>query len=157
MFRGCTPPLHFDVYVSGYFNDLVAVAFLPPPRSPAKNMREPRPPPLLSHWNNEATPPTRLPCEARAGRYRYTGKRTPWTRTNLQTPGDSLDFPTFFKWSLKAWPSCSWIRPADPPDVFTGDSGKWLLTSGQKNRILLSYWFSFSIVFVELLNIEFYH
>ncbi len=36
MFRGCAPPLHFDVYVSGYFNDLAAVAFLPPPRSPAK-------------------------------------------------------------------------------------------------------------------------
>jgi hypothetical protein len=49
VFRGCAPPLHFDVYVSGYFNDLAAVAFLPPPRSPAKNMREPRSPPLLSH------------------------------------------------------------------------------------------------------------
>ncbi len=46
---GCAPPLHFDVYVSGYFNDLAAVAFLPPPRSPAKNMREPRSPPPLSH------------------------------------------------------------------------------------------------------------
>ncbi len=46
--QGVRSPLHFDVYVSGYFNDLAAVAFLPPPRSPAKNMREPRSPPLLS-------------------------------------------------------------------------------------------------------------
>jgi hypothetical protein len=34
--QGCAPPFHSDVYVSGHFNNLVAVAFLPPPRSPAK-------------------------------------------------------------------------------------------------------------------------
>jgi len=56
VFTGCAPPLHSGVYVSGHFNDLAAVAFLPPPRSPAKSMRKPRSPPLLSHWNNEATP-----------------------------------------------------------------------------------------------------
>ena len=49
VFRGCAPPFHFGVYVSGHFNDLAAVAFLPPPRSPAKSLREPRSPPLLSH------------------------------------------------------------------------------------------------------------
>ena len=80
VFTGFALPLHSGVYVSGHFNNLAAVAFLPPPRSPAKSMREPRSPPLLSNWNNEATPPTRLPCKARAGRYRYTGKRIPWTR-----------------------------------------------------------------------------
>jgi len=49
VFTGCAPPLHSGVYVSGHFNGLAAVAFLPPPRSPAKSMREPRFPPLLSH------------------------------------------------------------------------------------------------------------
>jgi len=29
-------PVHSGVCVSGHFNDLAAVAFLPPPRSPAK-------------------------------------------------------------------------------------------------------------------------
>ncbi len=29
-------PFHSDVYVPGHFNNLAAVAFLPPPRSPAK-------------------------------------------------------------------------------------------------------------------------
>ena len=48
VFTGLAPPLHSGVYVSGHFNDLAAVAFLPPPRSPAKSMREPRSPPLLS-------------------------------------------------------------------------------------------------------------
>jgi len=60
MFTGFAPPLHSGVYVSGHFKDLAAVAFLPPPRSPAKSMREPWPPPLLSHWNDEATPPISL-------------------------------------------------------------------------------------------------
>ena len=41
-----------------------------PPRSPEKSMREPRSPPLLSHWNNEATPPISL-----------HEKHTHWTRT----------------------------------------------------------------------------
>jgi hypothetical protein len=41
-------PFLSDVYVSGHFNDLPAGAFLPPPRSPAKSMREPRSPPMLS-------------------------------------------------------------------------------------------------------------
>jgi hypothetical protein len=36
VFRGCDPPFHSDVYVSGHFNNLAAVAFLTPPRSPAK-------------------------------------------------------------------------------------------------------------------------
>jgi len=49
VFTGCASPFHSGVYVSGHFKDLPAVAFLPPPRSPAKNMREPRSPPLLSH------------------------------------------------------------------------------------------------------------
>ncbi len=49
VFRGYAYPLHSDVYVTGHFNDLAAVAFLPPPRSPAKSMREPRSPPLLNH------------------------------------------------------------------------------------------------------------
>jgi hypothetical protein len=49
VFRWCASPFHSGVYVSGHFNDLAAVAFLPPPRSPAKSMREPRSPPLLSH------------------------------------------------------------------------------------------------------------
>jgi len=35
-------PVHLDVCVSVHFNKLAAVAFLPPPRSPAKNIREPR-------------------------------------------------------------------------------------------------------------------
>jgi len=60
VFTGCTPPLHFGVYVSVHFNNLAAGAFLPPPRSPAKSMREPRSPPLLSHWNDEATSPISL-------------------------------------------------------------------------------------------------
>jgi len=49
VFRGYASPIHFAVYVSGYFNDLAAGAFLPPPRSPAKSMRESRSPPLLSY------------------------------------------------------------------------------------------------------------
>ena len=49
VFRGYAPPFHSGVYVSGHFNDLAAVAFLPPPRSPAKSMREPRSLPLLNH------------------------------------------------------------------------------------------------------------
>jgi len=64
VFTGCAPPLHSDVYVAGHFNDLAAVAFLPPPRSPAISMREPRSPPLLGHWNDEATPPISLHGEA---------------------------------------------------------------------------------------------
>jgi hypothetical protein len=46
---GVAPPFHFGVYVSGHFKDLTEGAFLPPLRSPSKNMREPRSPPLLSH------------------------------------------------------------------------------------------------------------
>ena len=49
VFTGGASPFHSGVYVSGHFNDLAAGAFLPPPRSPAKNMREPRSPPRLSH------------------------------------------------------------------------------------------------------------
>jgi hypothetical protein len=49
VFTGHASPFHSDVYVSGHFKNLAAVAFLPPPRSPAKSMREPRSPPLLSH------------------------------------------------------------------------------------------------------------
>jgi len=49
VFTGFAPPLHSGVYVSGHFNELAAVAFLPPPRSLAKTMREPRSPPLLTH------------------------------------------------------------------------------------------------------------
>ena len=49
VFKGYASPLHSGVYVSGHFNALAAVAFLPPPRSPAKSMREPRSPPLLNH------------------------------------------------------------------------------------------------------------
>jgi len=30
VFTGCAPPLYSGVYVSGHFNDLAAVAFLPP-------------------------------------------------------------------------------------------------------------------------------
>ena len=30
VFTGCAPPLYSSVYVSGHFNDLAAVAFLPP-------------------------------------------------------------------------------------------------------------------------------
>ena len=40
VFTGWAPPFHSGVYVPGHFNDLAAVAFLPPPRSPAKSMRE---------------------------------------------------------------------------------------------------------------------
>jgi hypothetical protein len=47
-FTGYTPSLHSGVYVSGHFNNLAAAAFLPPPRSPAKSMGEPRSSPLLS-------------------------------------------------------------------------------------------------------------
>ena len=47
--QGVRFPVHLGVCVSGHFNNLAAVAFLPPPRSPAKNMREPRFPPLLSY------------------------------------------------------------------------------------------------------------
>ncbi len=47
--HGVCFPVHSHVCVSGHFNDLAAVAFLPPPRSPAKSMREPRFPPPLSH------------------------------------------------------------------------------------------------------------
>ena len=54
---GCAPSFHSCVYVAGHFKNLVAGAFLPPPRSPAKSMREPRFPPPLSHWNDKATPP----------------------------------------------------------------------------------------------------
>jgi len=50
-------PFHLGVCVSGHFKDLAAGAFLPPPRSPAKNSREPRSPPPLSQRNDEATPP----------------------------------------------------------------------------------------------------
>ena len=60
MFTGCVSPFHSGVFVSGHFKDLAAVAFLPPPRSPAKNMREPWSPPLLSHWIDEATSPISL-------------------------------------------------------------------------------------------------
>jgi hypothetical protein len=31
---GCAPPVRSGVYVSGHFNDLAAVAFLPPLHSP---------------------------------------------------------------------------------------------------------------------------
>jgi len=34
---GCALPFHSGVCVAGNFNDLAAVAFLPPPRSPTKN------------------------------------------------------------------------------------------------------------------------
>jgi len=60
VFRGQSFPLHFGVSVAGFFFEFAVVAFLPPPRSPAKNMREPRSPPLLSHWKYEATPPITL-------------------------------------------------------------------------------------------------
>ena len=60
VFTGCDPSLHSWVSVSGHFNGLAAVAFLPSPRAPAKSMWEPRSPPLLSHWNDEATPPISL-------------------------------------------------------------------------------------------------
>ena len=49
VFTGRAPPFHSGVYVPGHFKDLAAVAFLPPPRSPARSMREPRSPPPLSH------------------------------------------------------------------------------------------------------------
>ena len=49
VFTGYASPLHFGVCVSGHFNNVAAVAFLPPPRSPAKTMRELRSPPLLIH------------------------------------------------------------------------------------------------------------
>jgi len=32
---------------------------------------------VFRHFNDLATSLTRLPCKARAGRYRYTGKQTP--------------------------------------------------------------------------------
>jgi len=97
VFRGRASPFHFAVYVSGHFNNLAAGAFLPPLRSPAKSMREPRSPPLLSHWNNEATPPTRLPCKARAGRYRYTRRHTAWTCTIFDSAYSDCLLPTHIK------------------------------------------------------------
>ncbi len=49
VFTGYVSPIHSGGCVSGHFNDFAAGAFLPPPRSPAKNVREPRSPPRLSH------------------------------------------------------------------------------------------------------------
>jgi len=40
VFTGFAPPFNSGVYVPGHFNDLAVVTFLPPPRSPAKSMRE---------------------------------------------------------------------------------------------------------------------
>ena len=36
VFTGCALPFHSGVCVSGHCNNLAEVAFLPPPRSPAK-------------------------------------------------------------------------------------------------------------------------
>jgi len=49
VFTGRVSPIHFGDYVAGHFNNLAAVAFLPPSRSPAKSIQEPRSPPLLNH------------------------------------------------------------------------------------------------------------
>ena len=78
---GCALPFHSGVYVSGHFNDLAAVAFLPPPRSPASSSLEPRSPPLLSKWNDEATPPTSL-----------HGKAHPWTHSTHVYERNGLSF-----------------------------------------------------------------
>ena len=40
--QGCAFPFYSGVYVAGHFDNLAAVAFLSPPRSPAKSMREPQ-------------------------------------------------------------------------------------------------------------------
>ena len=116
MFRGCTPPLHSGVYVSGHFNNLAAVAFLPPPRSPAKSMREPRSPPLLNHWIDEVTPPISLFGEVHPlNTYKnctcslYMQKRTEYGRTRMwQTVGNMSDVRGWciFLWIKRYWALC---------------------------------------------------